>query len=110
GGTVPSGCFLTTSGMPPGLTASPNVNSAGNYSGIVITGTPTAVGTYSDTTTIRGVSGAPFSSHTYSITINATPTLGTLSSNQWTVGGAGFSGTIPVSGGTGPLTVSAQSH
>src|SRR5262249_27352667 len=96
-----SGSFLTTSGMPPGLSASPNVNAAGNYNSIVITGTPTAVGTYSTTLTIRGISGAPISSRTYSITINAPPALGALSQTQWTVGRTGYPGTIPASGGTG---------
>jgi sugar lactone lactonase YvrE len=105
-----SGSFLTTSGMPPGLSASPNVTSGGNYSSILITGTPTAVGTYGATLTIRGASGAPISSRTYSITINPAPTLGALSQTQWTVGQAGFSGTITASGGTGALTVSAQSN
>src|SRR5262249_45032107 len=83
---------------------------AGKYNSIPIPGTPTAVGTYSATLTIRGPSGAPISSHTYSFTINPVATLGALSQTQWTVGQAGFSGTIPTSGGTGPLTVSAQSN
>jgi hypothetical protein len=104
-----SGSFLTTSGMPPGLSASPNVDAAGNYNSIVITGTPTVVGTYSTTLTIRGVSGAPISSRTYGITINATPTLGALSQTQWTVGRTGYPATIPASGGTGALTLVAQS-
>jgi sugar lactone lactonase YvrE len=105
-----SGTFLTTSGMPPGLSVSTNVNSAGNYNGILITGTPTAAGTYSTNLTIRGMSGAPFSSRTFTITINPAPTPGALSVSQWTRGQAGFSGTIPVSGGTGPLTVAAQAN
>src|SRR5262249_5648738 len=79
-----SGSFRTTSGMPPGLSAPPNVDSAGNYNSILITGTPTAAGAYSTTLTIRGISGAPISSRTYSITINPAPTLGALSQTQWT--------------------------
>ena len=46
---------------------------------------------------------------TYSITVNAAPTLGSLSASAWTVNQAGYSGTIGIVGGTGPfngLTVS----
>ena len=40
------------------------------------------------------------STGTYSITVNAAPTLGTLSSTQWTVNQAGYSGTIGITDGT----------
>src|SRR5262249_49786515 len=43
-------------------------------------------------------------------TINAAPTLGALTPVQWTAGVAGYPGVIPVSGGTGPFTVVAQSN
>jgi hypothetical protein len=111
GGAPPSGAFLTTSGMPPGLTASANVTSAGNISSITISGTPTAAGTYSANLTVRGVSGLALVSHTYTITINAAPTLGTLSYAQWIAGVSGYIGTIPVSGGTTPgLSLVSQAN
>ncbi len=111
GGAPPSGSFLTTSGMPPGLTASANVTSAGNISSITITGTPTAAGIYSANLTVRGPSGAPQASRTYTITINAAPALGTLSYAQWIAGVPGYIGTIPVSGGTTPgLTLVSQAN
>jgi sugar lactone lactonase YvrE len=109
GAAPPSGSFLTTSGMPPGLTASANVTSAGYINGIVITGTPTAVGTYSATITIRGMSGAPLASRTYTITINAPPALGALSPTQW-VAEVSYSGTIPISGGTPGLILVSQAN
>ena len=94
--------FPTTSGLPPGLSAAANVNSAGNISSIFITGTPTATGTYNAQLVLRGVSGAAIAGRNYTITINAIPTLGTLSQTQWTVGPIGRT---PVrsqrSGGTG---------
>jgi hypothetical protein len=105
GAAPPSGSFLTTTGLPPGLTATLNNNF------INISGTPTAVGTYSATLTIRGMSGAPLAARTYTFTINAPPALGTLGwPTQWTVGQSGYAGTIPTSGGTGPLNVVVQSN
>jgi sugar lactone lactonase YvrE len=110
GAAPPYGAFVTASGMPPGLTVSSNVTSSGNNNSIVITGTPTAVGTYTATVTIRGVSGAPLASRTYTITINAFPAPATLSQSQWTVGRSGYAGTIPISGGTGTLSLAAESN
>jgi hypothetical protein len=45
----------------------------------------------------------------YSFTINPAPTLGTLAPTQWTVNQANYPGSIAISNGTGPFTVSAQS-
>src|SRR5262249_32720266 len=60
---------------------------------------------------ILGVSGAPIASRTYSMTINAAPALGSLGfPTQWTVGRAGYAGTIPISGGTGALSISSQTN
>src|SRR5262249_14318499 len=63
------------------------------------------------TITLRGVSGAPLTSRTYSMTINAAPALGTLGfPSGWTVGRSGYNGGISTSGGTGGLTLSAQAN
>ncbi len=104
--TPPQGSFVTTTGLPPGLTASLNGNT------ITIAGTPTAAGAYGSVTIIvRGASGAPIASRTYSMTINAAPAVGSLGfPTQWTVGQAGYAGTIPISGGTGALTISSQTN
>jgi hypothetical protein len=113
GGAPPSGSFLTTTGLPPGLTASGITTTSGSppaAGSITISGTPTAAGTYSATFTVRGASGAPLVSRTYTMTINAAPVLGALPPTQWTAGVSGYTGAIPVSGGTGALTVSSQSN
>jgi hypothetical protein len=104
--TPPPGCFVTTTGLPPGLSASLSGST------ITISGTPTAAGTYGSVTiTLRGASGAPITSRTYSMTINAAPALGSLGApTQWTVGRSGYAGTIPISGGTGALTISSQTN
>jgi autotransporter-associated beta strand protein len=71
-------------------------------SNVVFTGTPTTAGTYGNIQlTVRDASGATVTG-TFSITVNPAPTLGTLSSTAWTMNHPGFSGTITVSGGTGP--------
>ena len=49
-------------------------------------------------------------SHTYTMTINVLPTLGALSPTQGYVSAWGFPGTIPISGGTGPFSVTAQAN
>jgi hypothetical protein len=103
GGTAPYGS-LTFSGLPAGLTASLSGNS------IVVSGTPTTSGVF--TNVQIGVLDAAGlgASQTYTITINAAPTLGALAPLQWTVGQAGYVGVAPVSGGTGPFTLAAQSN
>src|SRR5581483_9521890 len=100
GGTAPYS-ILTTTGLPPGISAAVNGNS------ILLSGTPTATGTFSSiNVSVQDSNGATIS-RTYAITINAAPTIGALSSTQGSVG-AGYTGTIPVGGGTGTLVVSAQ--
>ena len=86
---------LTTTGLPAGLTA------ALSGTTITLSGTPTATGTFNTiNVSVKDAAGV-VASHTYSITINAAPTLGTLSASQWTVNRTGFSATIVVTGGTG---------
>src|SRR5262249_26229502 len=93
---------LTASNLPPGLTASLSGNT------ITLSGTPTATGTFSNINISVQDANGNSGSRTFSITINAAPALGTLTPTQWTVGQSGYTGAIPISGGTGPLTVSAQ--
>ena len=95
---------LTATGLPAGLTASLSGNT------ITLSGTPTATGTYGNIgISITDAAGAT-ASGTFSITINAAPSLGTLTPAQWTVGQAGYTGAIPVSGGTGADTLVSQSN
>jgi sugar lactone lactonase YvrE len=103
GGTNPLGS-LTASNLPPGLTA------ARSGSTITVSGTPTTAGTYGNVGISVTDAAGVTASGTYSITINAAPALGTLAPAQWTVGRPGYPGTIPVSGGTGTLTLTAQSN
>src|SRR5262249_34777461 len=42
--------------------------------------------------------------------INATPALGRGSPTQWTAAVSGYTGAIPITGGTAPLSVSAQAN
>ena len=51
---------------------------------------------------MQDASGATVSG-TFSITLNAAPTLGTLSPSTWTANQSGYSGHIALSGGTGPF-------
>jgi hypothetical protein len=103
GGTAPYG-NLSAAGLPPGLTA------ALSRSTITLSGTPTTAGTYSNVTLSIQDAGGIIASRTFTSIINSVPTLGTLSPTQWIAGVTGYTGTIPVSGGTGPLTVVAQSN
>src|SRR5262245_45827546 len=57
--------------------------------------------------TVRDAAGAT-GSGTFSITINSLPTLGTPAPTQWTVNQPNYPGSIAISNGTGPLTISAQ--
>jgi sugar lactone lactonase YvrE len=103
GGTAPLG-NLTATGLPAGLTASLTGST------VTLSGTPTAAGTFSNVSvSVRDAAGA-VASGTFSLTINPAPTLGSLAPSQWTVGQSGYTGAIPISGGTGPLVVSAQSN
>jgi Tfp pilus assembly major pilin PilA len=102
GGTGP---FMVgaASGLPVGLTA------VVSGSSVTFTGTPTATGTYSSVSlTVTDVAGAT-ATQSYTITINAAPSLGSLSTDSWTVNRSGYTGSIPITGGTGPFMVGAAS-
>ncbi len=93
------------SGLPPGLSAALN----GTDDEVLVTGTPTSTGTFSNVSfTITDAWGATDNKR-YTIAINPAPSLGSLSLSSWTVNQAGYSGSIPIVGGTGPFTLHAQS-
>ena len=103
GGTGPYSSVIAT-GLPAGLTASLSGST------ITVSGTPTAAGTFGNATfSVKDATGAT-ASGTFSITVNPAPTLGALTPTQWTAGVAGYTGAIPLNGGTGPFTVVAQSN
>ena len=103
GGTAPYS-NLTVTGVPAGLTASLSGST------VTISGTPTATGNYSNINVSVKDSTGTLASHTYTITVNAAPALGTLSPTQWSVGAWGYPGTIPISFGTGPFSLTAQAN
>lgn len=98
GGTAPYTISGTPTGVPTGLTASLSGSS------ISFTGTPTATGTFNGSIVVQDNLGAKV---TKTFTINITgPTVGNLTAGVWTVDQPGFTGTMAVSGGTGPYTIS----
>ncbi len=91
------------SGLPTGLTATLSGST------ISLTGTPTSAGTFaSGSVTVKDSTGAT-ATDSFSVTINPALSFGSLSVTSWTVNQAGFSGTIAVSGGSGPYSITAQS-
>ncbi len=99
GGTSPFS-NLTATGLPAGFSASVSGST------ITLSGTPTATGSYSISVHVTDVTGA-VANGTFALTINPAPALGSLTFSQWTVGQSGYNGTIPVTGGTGTLSLSA---
>jgi large repetitive protein len=89
-----------SSGLPPGL----QVALTGDT--IHFTGTPTATGAYAGSVTVRDAIGAAVTK-TFTITINAAPTVGSLTTAQWTLGKAGFTGVLPVAAGTAPFAIAS---
>src|SRR5262249_2920922 len=86
------------SDLPPGLGAAVAGTNA------VFPGTPTSAGPFAGgLVTVQDATGATATA-TFTITINAAPTLGALSSSAWTVNQSGFSSSITVSGGTSPFS------
>jgi hypothetical protein len=71
----------------------------------ILSGTPTATGTFTFSLTGTDSIGAQ-TTQSYTVTINPVVTLGSLTQMQWTVNQAGYSQTIVASGGTGVLTLS----
>jgi hypothetical protein len=77
-------------------------------SGLQPTHVYAAVGAYTATVSVSDGSAVTTASET--VTINAAPALGTLSTTQWTAGQTGYTGAIPTSGVTGTLTVTSQAN
>jgi hypothetical protein len=97
GGTTPIG-NLSATGLPAGLSAT----QSGNI--ITISGTPTTTATFNNIQlSVQDSTGAT-STGTYSMTINAAPTLGSLSTTVWTANQSGFSSTVSDLGGTTPIS------
>ena len=90
--------IVSSAGVPTGLTIVLNGNT------ISFTGTPTAANTFAGSVTLRDAIGATVAT-TFTITINATPTLGNLNTTLWTVGKSGFTGVMTIGAGTGPFTI-----
>ncbi len=107
GGSTPAGTaggfaevdVYISSQLPPGFTLDPNTG--------IVSGTPTTTGTYAFTVTVTDATGTT-SSQSYTLTINAPPSITTtsLSGGQDT---QAYSQTVAVSGGTGPLMFSLGS-
>ena len=94
---------LTQSGLPAGLTASLSGST------ITISGTPTSTGAFSNVKLSVTDTHGVVASRTYSLTINAAPTLGALVTTAWAQNEAGYSSAITISNGTGPFHGLTQS-
>jgi hypothetical protein len=106
GGGTGSYSLVTSAstGLPTGLTA---MVSGGT---VHFTGTPTQVGAFPNgSVTVTDADGAVVT-QTFAITINAAPTLSPLTTLQWTAGTLGYTGTVAISGGTGPYTISSYAY
>jgi len=94
--------LVHSSGLPAGLTA---ILSGGT---ITFSGIPTVVGTFANgSITVQDAVGAD-STKTFSITIHAAPAIGSLTLSQWTIGRPNFPGTLTISSGTGPFSITAS--
>jgi large repetitive protein len=92
--------FTTTGGtLPTGLTLS----STG-----VLSGTPSATGSFNFTVTATDTTGAS-SNHSYTVTVNPAVTITTTTLPNWTVNQAGYNQVISATGGTGTLTFTTSS-
>ena len=93
GGTTPITFSVTSGSLPTGVTLT-------GASGL-LSGTPTAPGTYTFNITATDVNGAT-DVQSYTVVINVMPTITTTTPlNPWTANKAGFSQTIAGTGGTG---------
>jgi streptogramin lyase len=101
GGTGGLSIFATT-GLPTGLA----LGLTGST--LSFTGAPSVVGTFAGSVTLSDAIGAKVT-RTFSITINAVPTIAALTTTQWTAGKAGFTGTMAIVAGTTPHVITAQS-
>jgi hypothetical protein len=85
-----SSIFTLASGnLPTGIILNPN----GTFRGA-----PTAIGQF--TFTIAATNGIASGTRTYTINVNAPPTIGNLMVTQWTARYAGFTGTMTIANGS----------
>ena len=101
GGTAPYSCIITNGTLPVGL--------ALTSAGCIVSGTPTTAGTVALTVKATDSSN-PVQTTTapVTLTINPAPVL-VISSPPIATVGTPYSGTIPVSGGTGPYSCTLTS-
>ena len=109
GGTGPFTTFSVTAfnAGTTGLTAGAIVPNLGSGT-VAINGTPTAAGSASFTLTAIDTAGAALT-RTYTISVNAAPTVGALTKTAWDAAVANFPGTLTIAGGTAPFTIAASS-
>jgi prepilin-type N-terminal cleavage/methylation domain-containing protein len=88
----------TATGLPAGLGINPVTG--------VISGTPTASGTFSVQVKVTDVFNAT-ATRAYTVTINAQPSISTVSLPSWTINRPYPSTTVATTGGTAPFTWSA---
>ena len=109
GGTKPYSTFTVTgfSAGTTGLTAADiTINSTTGT--IVVNGTPSAKGILSFTVNVSDAIGSHLT-QVFTVTINPQPTLGNLTTTQWTVGQSGYTGVILIANGTSPFTIASVS-
>jgi hypothetical protein len=99
GGTGGNTFSAPAASLPTGLTLS----SSG-----VLSGTPTAAGSYTFTVMATDTVGAT-ATQTYTVVINPAVTINTTTLPAWTVNQPGYGQTITASGGTGTLTFAKTS-
>jgi hypothetical protein len=103
---VPPYTFTYTGNLPPGLTLAASSDGAK----ALLSGTPTADGTYTFTVTATDAGGVCKGSRTYTVTINPTP-CGTITITPADLGslkvGQAVNVDLDASGGTAPYTFSA---
>jgi Putative Ig domain/Cohesin domain len=97
GGTSPYSFAVTSGTLPTGLTLS---------TGGVLSGTPTATGSFSFTVTATDASSHTGTQH-YTIAINPAVAISTTTLANWTVSQPGYGQTILASGGMGTFSFSA---
>ena len=96
GGTAPYACTITSGTLPAGLTLG---------AGCTVTGTPTTAGTSTPTILVTdSANPAATTSGQVSITIAAAPSVLVISSPPPATVNVPYTGSIPVTGGTGPYT------
>ena len=93
-GTGTKTLSISAGAVPTGMTFTPATG--------VLTGTPTATGTFNFTVTATDAVGAT-GSQAYTIIINAAPAITTATSPNWTINQPGYSVTYAGTGGTGAL-------